>query len=156
MNSTSEQFLQAEEEINKILDSLNKLKKETESYRTAKNSLDIVTAELTELIKSGNTIFQSSKNSLVALKEMGGPKILEDLSLIKNEILEKYENLINEINIVKEKSETQSNNIKETREKLENSIAIQGKKISRNFIFLISSNIFALIITVLLIILLVK
>jgi chromosome segregation ATPase len=152
MANEAEKFLQAEEDINKILDSLSKLEKETESYKTAKDNLDTVASELSELIKGTDEVVKFSKESLLVLKDMGGPKILEDLTNLKNEIDNKYSNLVNELKSIIGKNESEFTKLKEENKNLNNSLIEQGKKISINFILLVSANVFSIIVFILILI----
>ena len=83
MPQETEKFLQAEEAVEKLTETLKKLHLETTSYQTAKEELDAVRQRLLGLIESTEKVATDTQEIIKTLKAIGGPEILKRLDNLK-------------------------------------------------------------------------
>lgn len=80
----AKKFLQAEKTAIKIVETLKKLRSETESYQDTQRNLSAVRKDLTHLIQSTEDAVKGSQEVILLLKEIGGPEIFQKLDNLKN------------------------------------------------------------------------
>jgi len=85
--ASPEEFLEAEQRAAKLVSSLEKLKQEASSYATATENLEQVRTQLVELIKGTEGVAQAAHEALQTIRSVGGPEILDQLSLLQAELL---------------------------------------------------------------------
>lgn len=86
----AEKFLQAEETVFKLVETLKQLHTEATSYQTATKELEIVRQRLLNLIESTERIARDSHEVIKILKAIGGPEILDRLSKLENQSIEEF------------------------------------------------------------------
>lgn len=82
MANESDKFLQTEESAEKLLETLQELYDEVESYSTSKEALDQVREQLVDFIESSRETVKDTHEIIKILKSIGGPEILRVLSQV--------------------------------------------------------------------------
>ena len=85
MEKEVQEFLEAEETAEKLVQTLKKLHTEATSYQTATKELDTVRQRLINLIESTEKVVNGSHEVVKILKEIGGPEILNRLIKLEDE-----------------------------------------------------------------------
>jgi len=80
MSKEADKFLHAEQSAQELVQTLEQLKNETNSYRTSKDTLDSVRQKLSGLIDSSLSIAKDTHEIVKLLKSIGGPEILSRIS----------------------------------------------------------------------------
>ena len=75
-----EKFLHAEKIANELVETLNKLKQEIESYKTAGAALNDVKLKLSELTNNNKHIAEQMLQIIKTIVEIGGPEILDSIN----------------------------------------------------------------------------
>lgn len=81
----SKEFLEAERVARELVDSLKKLRKETESYASAGRALDEVRGCLVGLIDSTKELASRTHDAVLVLRTIGGPEIIERLQVLEEQ-----------------------------------------------------------------------
>ncbi len=89
----TEDFLKAEESVNNLINTLEKLQNEVNSYQDATNEIALARDKLIELIDSVKDISKGSYEVVKLLKEIGGPEILERIGKVENELFNSTRNI---------------------------------------------------------------
>lgn len=84
MEKEVQEFLEAEETAEKLVQTLKKLHTEATSYQTATKELDTVRQRLINLIESTEKVVNGSHEVVKILKEIGGPEILNRLMKLED------------------------------------------------------------------------
>ena len=84
--SRVEQFLTIEVTMQRLLDQLNQLREETESYSTAGQSLASATEHIDSLSGQLGSIASEVQNTAISLREIGTPEILESQDALKEQL----------------------------------------------------------------------
>jgi hypothetical protein len=84
--NNEEQFLKAEETANLLTDSLERLKAEMESYRSAASHLETAAAAVTGLAERVTAVAQNVQEGLESIRSAGGPEILNRIDAARKEI----------------------------------------------------------------------
>lgn len=74
----AEDFLQIEENAQRLLDELAELKRETESYRAARTSLDDTVRRVDSLTRRLEDVATGVHDAATSLREIGTPRLLEE------------------------------------------------------------------------------
>ena len=82
MLNTADKFLKAEQSAVDLVNTLQKLQSEVNSYDTAKNELNNVREDLRRFINSSQEIALRTNEAVRILKEIGGPEIFKKLDAI--------------------------------------------------------------------------
>lgn len=86
MANEVEKFLQAEQFAQELVQTLEQLKNETNSYKTSKETLDAVKQKLSGLIDSNLSIAKDTHEVVKMLKSIGGPEILNRISVLSEHL----------------------------------------------------------------------
>ena len=84
MEKEVQEFLEAEETAEKLVQTLKKLHTEATSYQTATKEFDTVRQQLISLIESTEKVVNGSHEVVKILKEIGGPEILNRLMKLED------------------------------------------------------------------------
>jgi len=147
MTGEMEKFLSIEENANKLLDSISSLEKEVGNYKLSRKALDDVSLELLDLIKTTKEISQSSIAAVNIFKEIGGPRILEEIAKLDSQLAGNKEKLLGLEGMLTDKFNQLDRSFKSQDEKNEvfkNSLYLIDKKVFKLFIFLIATTFFSL------------
>lgn len=87
----NDQFLQAEEEANRLIEELGKLRKETESYASASKSLNQASSEVGKTARSLQAVAENSAQVFKTLNAIGTPELLRAQEEAKLVVLQKIE-----------------------------------------------------------------
>jgi hypothetical protein len=90
MEKEVQEFLEAEETAEKLVQTLKKLHTEATSYQTATKELDTVRQRLINLIESTEKVVNGSHEVVKILKEIGGPEILNRLMKLEDKSSEEF------------------------------------------------------------------
>ena len=90
MEKEVQEFLEAEETAEKLVQTLKKLHTEATSYQTATKELDTVRQRLINLIESTEKVVNGSHEVVKTLKEIGGPEILNRLIKLEDKSSEEF------------------------------------------------------------------
>jgi len=82
MEKEVQEFLEAEETAEKLVQTLKKLHTEATSYQAATKELDTVRQRLINLIESTENVVNGSHEVVEVLKKIGGPEILSRLTTL--------------------------------------------------------------------------
>jgi hypothetical protein len=80
MSKEADKFLRAEQSAQELVQTLEQLKNEANSYKTSKDTLDAVRQKLSGLIDSILPIAKETHEIVKLLKSIGGPEILSQIS----------------------------------------------------------------------------
>lgn len=90
MEKEVQEFLEAEETAEKLVQTLKKLHTEATSYQTATKELDTVRQRLINLIESTEKVVNGSHEVVKILKGIGGPEILNGLMKLEDKSSEEF------------------------------------------------------------------
>jgi hypothetical protein len=90
-----EDFLRAEEEAQRLVSVLERLKNEVESYAGAREALDIVAGNLRDLADELTQVAEGFASAVETLRTLGTPEILQGQELIANRVDSLRENTDN-------------------------------------------------------------
>lgn len=90
MEKEVQEFLEAEETAEKLVQTLKKLHTEATSYQAATKELDTVRQRLISLIESTEKVVNGSHEVVKILKEIGGPEILNRLMKLEDKSSEEF------------------------------------------------------------------
>lgn len=90
MEKEVQEFLEAEETAEKLVQTLKKLHTEATSYQTATKELDTVRQRLINLIESTEKVVNGSHEVVKILKGIGGPEILNRLMKLEDKSSEEF------------------------------------------------------------------
>jgi|GEM_PF-2955399 len=90
-----EDFLRAEEEAQRLVSVLERLKNEVESYAGAREALDIVAGNLRDLADELTQVAEGFASAVETLRTIGTPEILQGQELIANRVDSLRENTDN-------------------------------------------------------------
>jgi len=79
MSKEAENFLHAEQSAQELLQTLEQLKNEANSYKTSAHELDAVRQKLSGLIDSVLSVAKDTHEVVKLLKAIGGPEILSQI-----------------------------------------------------------------------------
>ena len=85
-----QRFLQAEETVEKLAQTLKQLQTEAASYAGARQELDSVRTRLLGLIDSTEQLTVASHGIIKVLREIGAPQIMDRLLRIENQSTEEF------------------------------------------------------------------
>jgi len=86
MSKEVEQFLHAEQSAQELVQTLEQLKSEANSYKTSKDALDAVRQKLSGLIDSVLSVAKDTHEVVKLLKSIGGPEILSRISGVSDQL----------------------------------------------------------------------
>ncbi len=107
MAQDTEKFLQIEESAEKLLDTLQRLHKEANSYRKSTEELDKVRDKLVSLIEGTQEIIKTTHEAIRVTKTIGGPEILQAIEKRSAEVSNSVNLLSSQVS--KEMSQSLSN-----------------------------------------------
>lgn len=90
MEKEVQDFLEADETAEKLVQTLKKLHTEATSYQTATKELDTVRQRLINLIESTEKVVNGSHEVVKTLKGIGGPEILNRLMKLEDKSSEEF------------------------------------------------------------------
>ena len=93
MGKEIENFLKAEEYANKLVDLLQELRNESNSYKGATNEINRAREKLTELIDSMKGVSKDFRAAIEIHKKIGTPEINNNILLLKDELKNSTDNL---------------------------------------------------------------
>ncbi|MDD4363769.1 MAG: hypothetical protein PHD33_06160 [Atribacterota bacterium] len=93
MGKETENFLKAEEYANKLVDLLQELRNESNSYKGATNEINRAREKLTELIDSMKGVSKDFRAAIEIHKKIGTPEINNNILLLKDELKDSTDNL---------------------------------------------------------------
>ncbi len=86
MTQETDQFLQAEEAAEKLVNALQNLHTSVNSYKTATEDLNLVRERLIQFINSTEVLAKNTHELIKTVNEIGAPQILAKLEVILREI----------------------------------------------------------------------
>lgn len=112
MAEETERFLEAEKRAEELVDTLNKLHQEIQSYQSATDLLNSVREKLVGFINASQDIVKDSHEVILLLKSIGGPEIIEKINGVSNEVVQGSSKSIKLSNMLADKVTNESNKLK--------------------------------------------
>lgn len=86
MSKETDKFLHVEQSTQDLVQTLEQLKNEANSYKTSKDTLDAVRQKLSVLIDSNLSIAKDTHEVVKLLKSVGGPEILNRIGVLTEQL----------------------------------------------------------------------